>query len=202
MPLRKGQTNPVVITGVFQGPFRPLGPTNSTRTAAFTAASGLNIHSGEPVTSVVGSGAASGDQFVAPPINTVRVQFCPMGAGGAGAFGQFQFIGEKEIEASGVDGSYWQRRPLGKVWGTLNANIVGAGMPIASGTRYMDSLTILEDNTPGSGMRLATNTTGGAGTVVFDLMSNERLAIEPLCAVPSGQSGSGATSLNGLIAEY
>lgn len=203
MPERKGQTNDVVVTGVFQGPFRPLGPTNSTRTAAFTAASALGIHSGVPASSIVGSGAASGDQFACAPTNTTRVQFCPYGVGASGTFGQYQFIGEKELECSGESGSFWARRPLGKVWGTLNGNIVGAGMPIASGTRFMDAITVLEDNTPGSGIRLATNPVGGMGTVVLDLMNNERLVIEPLCAVPSGQSGnSGATSLNGLLAEF
>lgn len=196
----------VVVNGVFQGAFRPIGGpaalTLSTRTVAFTAAASFGTHSGKATTSVAGSGSGSGDQFVFSPTNTTRVQMCVYGSGASGSYWQAQIVGEKEVDQSGLAGeTFYRRRHIGQIYGTLGGQVVTAGQPFG-GLRSSDNIVVANDYTPGSGIRVAIPPTDGVASLVFDTQNNERIIVVPLNAVPSGASGSATTSINGEWSEF
>lgn len=197
---QSGTITPVVITGVLQGSFRKLNTTNSARAVRYTENSALIPGTGYTQTLVVGSGS---DAMSFEPGNTPRVRLTPFGAGASGRYYTFNVIGEKNMMGTG-SGQTIVRQPLVRFWGQLNGTVCGAGTEFTSGERFSNPITILEDFTPGSGAR-TTNATDGANSIVFDSMNNERVVIEPVVGtggVPTGQTGTGATSINALQTEF
>jgi hypothetical protein len=198
MTTRLGATGPYAMTATHQGPFKLFGPTNSTRTAALTVASGMAPTTTLPATSIAGSGAASGDKYATFPGPTNQVQVGFFGSGSGASWNQWQAIGVKELLPESGSGSQFIRRPLVKVTTQMGAMVGVSGMSVPAGCTYCDKIIIEADSTPGSGARVAGNDNGGIATLTFDAMGNEIIEWEPINSTPSG--GNPTASMNGFYA--
>lgn len=202
-----GRTIPIQIVGSTQFALRPLGyDTGSnavkvtTRTAAATAASGKRGTTTLPATSVTGSGAT--DAWVTKVPATVNVQASFHGAGSNNDWFSWRIWGHKEGLRTATDTAttdYFPRVLL-DVKGQLGDCVSLGGTNVPSGQRFADVITIVNDYTKGGTAEVVYNPADGIATLVFDAGGNEFIEWEPTCAVPSGESGSGAGSIGGMWA--
>lgn len=193
---RPGNGQPIATS---QEAFRLLGATNVSRATVPTAAGSLAPATGEP-TVPAEDGVDAKFVISAPP--RVEFELCPFGSGAAGKYYRGQVIHCRELLAGTGTGVQVIRRPLVAFNGTLGARVGASGMSVGTGDRFSDVITIENDYTPGSGAKVST-VASGISTLSFDARGPGWLEVEFACGtggVPSGVTGTGATSMNGLWA--
>lgn len=172
-----------------QTPWRVFGQVQTTKTALTPAAS-LTQQSGDPATSIMGSGSGPSDRYMIRPGRAIAGQYQFFGSGLATSWFQGQLIAHRQ-EENGT-GFFQDRQILAKFRGQLGTRVGAAGFQVGASARYANVLEITGDYTPGSGVRV--NTDGGVATLVLDHQGAWKIEAE--LAVGMG-SGSGCTSICG-----
>lgn len=185
------QNQPQEVLASIQTPWTIFGQVNTTKTGLQPAVA-LVQDSGEPATSVMGSGSGQTDRYIINPGRSIAAQLQFFGSGLATSWMQANVIERRqEMQLSGA-GTFWDRRILASVRGQLGTKVGVAGAPIGATQRFVSNLEVVADYTPGSGVRV--NSDGGVATLVLDIQGGTRLEVDE--AVGMG-SGSGAVAVNG-----
>lgn len=190
MPNNDGITQPVYIPGSSQFPLRALGSTNRT-TALSTVAGTLLVLTAAPST------AAASGMFVDRPRNGYQYQMCFHGDGSDDDWFEGRVWGYKELQKPDSADSEYVPRLLAVFKGQLRATAISAGA-FLDGRRPADSLTIVNDYTPGATAQISTNPADGTATLTLDAVGHEFIVVELTNRVPSGETGSASTAIGVL----
>lgn len=199
MPANIGNRNPGVARATLQDKLRKLGPDNS-HLVAPTALSAFAPSTGRPATTVQDDEPAADELFVNELPPAIEVELMPYGSGAAGQKIRGTIVGYKELdpEGAGATGVHVYPRILGTYEGVLGSRAGVAGMGVGTGELFCDSITILSDNTPGSGMKVM-NVTSGISTLVFDARGCQWFGVQQYGGTGGAAgTGTGAGQTNAL----
>jgi hypothetical protein len=198
MPANIGNQNPGIARSSLQDPLRKLGPANTVRVIGPTIPANIAPATGVPATVAGGTGTgANADIFYYTAPASIENELIVYGEGSAGHRFRGQIIGRKELHGTGA-GVETLPRVLGTFEGTLGTRAGVAGMGIGTGERFADSITVVADYTPGSGLRVGA-VGSGIATLAYDARGNHWVGVELVGGTGGANgTGTGAASLNGL----